>query len=192
MNAETRCVFVTGLPCAGKSEYGMLARRLGYAVAEWSSFLRADLTGRSAERSDYHSSVGEMVALKGIEHYPRKIFQSLVTTRVTQHVVVGARNPGELAFFRSFYAVSTVVWVSATYRQRFQRNKARQRKDVERTIERFLAADFHEMANGLAEIAATQVNEILFNDGGRKEFHEQVTRHLCAFLGDFNDSGRPL
>lgn len=191
MNANTRCVFITGLPCAGKSAYGRLARKLGYAVAEWSSFLRDD-TGCSTDRSEFHSSVGEIVERKGVEYYPRRIFDRMAEWSTTQHVVIGARNPKELAYFRSLYAVSAVVWISATYRQRFLRNNTRQREDADHSIEQFLASDFHELSNGLADIAATHVGEIIFNEGLVEEFDRRVARHLQEFLGDVHGSVEPL
>ena len=181
-----KCIFIVGLSCAGKSEYGNVAESLGYPLAEWSFFVKKDLLDSIAPRRDAHQSVGKLVAQKGFEYYPRKIFEKLSESGANEHVVSGARNPKELLKFRSFYDASCVVWVSATYRIRYQRNLMRNRGDAELSVEEFLASDFHELKGGLAEIAAEQVDDILFNDESLADFRRRASEHILGFFGEIS------
>lgn len=177
-----RGIFIVGLPCAGKSIYGSIAESMGYAFAEWSSIVKKDLFDPITPRHEVHQSIGKLVAQKGVDYYPRKILETLTKCGATEHVVSGARNPHELLKFRSFYDASLVVWISSTYLIRFRRSITRNRCDADLSIKEFLASDFYELNGGLAEIAAKQVDVILFNDCDFSDFSQMVSAQILEFF----------
>lgn len=172
------CIFVVGLQCAGKSAFLEIARDCGFAVAEWSAMVRQDLQADQNDRSLFFDNVSQRVASKGVEYYPNLIYNHLRQSGRNEHVVSGARNPNELKYFRSLYLWPKVIWISANYLARFQRVTMRSREDQRSDLQLFLKDDFHELAGGLAEIAAEQVDDILFNDSNYSDYERNVMDYL--------------
>lgn len=172
------CIAVVGLPGAGKSEFLKLAIENEFTGLEWSAILSKDLKSGSLTRQEAHKATEIVVQSRGISYYPEKIFEMLCTTDGIGHIVSGARNPRELECLLSYYSESRVVWISSNYLARFSRCNARQRMNKKIDLAEFLHEDMYELSHGLAEIAHSLANDILFNDSGLDEYRKVILSYL--------------
>lgn len=172
------CIAVVGLPGAGKSEFLKLAIENEFVGLEWSAILSKDLKSESLPRQEAHKAAEIMVQSRGISYYPKKIFEKLCTTEATGHIVSGARNPRELECLLSYYSESRVVWISSNYLARFSRYNVRQRMNRKIDLAGFLREDMYELSHGLAEIAHSLADDILFNDSGLDEYRKDILSYL--------------
>jgi len=182
------CLAVVGLSGAGKSEFLRLAAERGFACLEWSDILAPDLELETKDRRRMHEAAARLVQSKGVFHYPRKIFDTLNVSPGVGHVVSGARNPRELEYLRSYYSFFRVVWISSHYLARFMRCAEGRRIGRPANLEEFIRQDMYELAHGLAEIACSLTDDILFNDGDLETYRKAVLTYLNRFSGKGGDS----
>lgn len=180
------CLAVVGLTGAGKTEFLRLAVELGFACLEWSEILAPDLDVKTKDRRKMHQAAACLVQSRGLAYYPKKIFDTLSALPGARHAVSGARNPGELESLRRYYSFFRVAWISSHYLARFARCVERKRGDYPVNLEEFIRQDMYELAHGLAEIACSLTDDILFNDGNLETYRETVR----VYLSKFSDKGR--
>jgi len=183
-------LFVTGLPCSGKTEFVNVARTMPLLCIEWSQVLKEVLsTYREAtDRETALKLVEDIVKEKGFSYFPERILH-LINRQLErlsgtyQGVVVsGARNPTELQTLAKPFAKSLVVMLCADYHARYQRSKERGRTKDPMNIEEFIWNDFAELNTGIATIADELAQELIFNDGELAEFAAQVRSLLVSYF----------
>ncbi len=191
-NINLPILFVTGLPCSGKTEFLNIARSMPLLCIEWSQVLGDVLEDyrRVESREKTLNVVEAIVKEKGTAYFPGTILLSISKqiadspTKYQGVVVSGARNPEEIRILAKSFARSLVVMLCADYHARYQRSKERSRAKDPVDIERFVRNDFAELHTGIAAIADKMAQELIFNDGELSEFTTQVKELLksCFYV----------
>lgn len=172
------CLAIVGLPGAGKSEFLQIASNNGFSCLEWSEIISPDLKQIVSNRDKIHEAAARLVQLKTESYYPAKIFKILNNQKSSYHAVSGARNPNELKYLLQNYSSFKVVWISSNYLSRFNRSIRRGRVNRAVDLEAFVREDIYELAHGLAEIACSLIDDILFNDSSLSTYKQVVIEYL--------------
>lgn len=183
-------LFVTGLPCSGKTEFLNTARSMPLLCIEWSQVLRKALDSyrEAGNREKALKVVKGIVKEKGATYFPEEILLSISEqiakspSRYQGVVVSGARNFEEIRILAEPFARSLVVILLADCCTRYQRSKKRGRTEDPVDIEEFVLNDSAELRSGVAAIAYEMAQVSIVNEGGLPEFTTEVRNLLKLYF----------
>lgn len=178
-----RVYVVTGMPGAGKEEFVKVSARLGFDIVRMGDVVRREAAERGLPSDD--RSVG------GFAHAERQRHGYDVWARRTVPgvskdgtIVDGCRGEAELEVFREAFGEGVrVIAIHASARTRYERLRARDRKDAPRSLEEFRERDRREMSWGLGNLIAL-ADHMIVNEGSLEEFKEDAERMLRELDSD--------
>lgn len=182
---NTPTLIVVGPLCAGKTTFGEIARKRGMVVVEWGDFLSSLLPSRGVHRRDTYEAIVQMVADQGriefLAKLVRHIENALSQAQMKELVLVGPRNPVDLAYVMGLIRVRTVLLIDTDLSTRFSRVAARNRLGDPLTRLEFIRVEMKEYSSGLAHVILEFTNDVL--DGNQSI--ERFTKSAESYIEDW-------
>ena len=172
-------IAVTGMPGSGKEELVKIAIEEGIKVVRMGDVVRAEVKNRGLELSD--NNIGR-IATEEREKYGYGVWAERTISLVKDDIVLidGIRGDAKLEVFkRAFGEDMVVVGVFASPRIRYERIKARKRKDTTMTWEAFCERDARELGWGI-DNAMALCDHMIANEGTLEEYKKNVKNILKA------------
>lgn len=166
---------VVGKPSAGKSEFGKyIAQEMAIPYFEGSDIVRAARELHAPRQSldefaaAYHKNFGQ-------DKVARMIVEMVNGFEIMNgFVVAGFRHIEELDYIRRVYDETTVIYVDATERTRFERQLVRGRPDDSSNFKDFLAKDREQSVFTLPRFGRQLADFVLVNEASLIDYHQQI------------------
>lgn len=182
-----KVLILTGMPGSGKSTAVELAKMRGKPVFRMGDMVWTEVRARGLELEN--EVVGKVANEMRDKHGPgiwaeRTVEQVRKGGDAPLIIIDGCRSRAELDVFRKeFGADLYIVAIMAPQRTRFERLKARARKDDIRTLEELRARDRREIRWGLDEVMKAADVKIR-NDGTVEELRLAMDGLLVRLAGE--------
>ena len=176
--SNTRVLGVTGMPGSGKSEFALFAAELGYHTVVMGDVVRARVVEEGFEptpemSNKYMLRLREEMGDTAVAHLTCLTIDKLFSEGKNKLIIDGIRSQAEVNHFKEHLGKSfVIVAIHVDPDLRFQRLKARGRKDAPVTEEDFIKRDESELKLGLGETIAFS-NYIIPNNKTIKDFREK-------------------
>lgn len=176
-----RILIVVGHTCAGKTTFGQHAHeKYEFLHIEASAVVRMLQHDTDLQQKDAFEFAQQLLSEKGPDVIARKILHLYQSKFDKGVVLTGFRTIEELELIKSYYPDSSVLFIEASERTRFQRLIARGRSPRCRTIDEFRVIDAQQWSFGLLRVAEDFADIRLVNERTLDEFYSQISAVLSG------------
>lgn len=180
-------IVVVGMPGSGKDVLIQTATSLGYKHIRMGDVVRRFAMLEKIKEDD--ASIGgfanEQRKKNGDNIWALRTLEKMPAGNV---VIDGSRSLAEISEFKkAFNGKITVIGIRAPMKQRFQRLKARKRRDNPNTLKDFKARDHREISWGILD-ALKNADLILDNKGGLDDFRKKCFETLVGIKSSHGKS----
>jgi dephospho-CoA kinase len=185
---KSRVLGVTGMPGSGKSEFAHFATEQGYYTVVMGDVVRARVVKEGFEPTPEMSKkfmlqLREEMGETAVAHLTCIEIDRLIQEGKNNLIIDGIRSQAEVTHFKEHMENSfVIIAIHVDPDLRFQRLKARGRKDAPITEEDFINRDESELKLGLGETIAFS-NYIISNNKSMSDFREKSTNLLKELEG---------
>lgn len=176
---QGRVLVVVGSTCAGKTTFGLNAKRHfdGFEHVEASAVLGS--TRRAHERSDALAYAQRALREQGADLVARRAMSMFKMDQGGDFVITGFRTIEEVLYLREHCPQLEIVLVEASERTRYARDRARGRDDPA-SLSEFRAKDQNQWAFGLLRVAEEFCDYRIENEGSQEDYRLQVEAVLAG------------
>jgi len=173
-----RVLGVTGMPGSGKSEFAQFASELGYHTVVMGDVVRARVVEEGFEPTPemskkYMLQLRKELGETAVAHLTCIEIDKLIKEGKNKLIIDGIRSQAEVNHFRKHMENTfVIIAIHVDPELRFQRLKARGRKDAPMTESDFISRDEAELKLGLGETIAFS-NFIIPNNKSMEDFKKR-------------------
>ncbi|MHA2501604.1 MAG: AAA family ATPase [Candidatus Kariarchaeaceae archaeon] len=195
MGFSMQIIGVTGLPSSGKGTFSKVALEYDFEEIIMGDVIREELKFRNLEINRENSN---RIMVKLREEKGSNVIADITTNRIMsklaeghQRILIdGIRSMAEVEHFRLHFPSLCVIAIHADPESRFQRSKARKRRDDAYSREEFERRDAVELGVGIGDVIA--LSDILIAsskdlDGTLRAFREVLDELIDTKIGVYND-----
>ena len=164
-----KLLVVTGMPGSGKEEFVDVSKQMGFDVVRMGDVVRMEASRRGIPLDD--RSVGRFAhSERETNGYDVWAERTVPFIKKEMTVIDGCRGEAELEVFKMVFGKNvTVVAIHAPPSVRYERLRARNRKDAPEDWKQFSERDNRELGWGLG-ILISLADQMIVNEGTLEEF----------------------
>ena len=173
---------LTGLPCAGKTEFVELARKRNFVVHRMGDAVWNYVRNKNLELNNENVA---RIASEERERCGKGIWAErtllCIKNRNENIVIDGIRNIEEVEIFKKNLPGFVLVAIHSSLKTRFQRIIKRGRVDDVKSEKAFHERDKRELSWGIEKVIAS-ADFVIVNEGSIEEFRKEVEKIFTCLI----------